>query len=538
MKIRTTALLFVLAGSMVAHAQTPVSAAFTYQGQLSAAGGNSQGVFDLRFRLYDAALGGNQVGPTLCAEDISVIDGRFTTTLDFGSQFTGQNRFLEIDVRADAAPTCAEPSGFQLLSPRQALTAAPYAAYALNGNPGPAGPQGDPGETGPQGPAGPMGPMGLTGVTGPQGPIGPVGPTGATGPTGPQGASPFLLNGTNAYYNAGRVGIGTSTPLQSLDVNGSLMVRSGIIQNGTLPLTSTADLGLYSQVGGQWMRFVTNNAPFVWYTDNFTGTTGSMVLTPEGRLGVGPGSAQGGISVTQVMSTNDYRTFPQGIHMGLVPAYPNSTDLVLAGANNVNGSASIYFVTGQGFRGITYTRSNDAISIGGSVNLLANGNFGLGTATPVARLDVNGRTRTRELEIIGGADIVEGFNSRTENIEPGTLMVIDPAHPGQVMPSTTAYDTRVAGIVSGAGGVSAGLKLGHEGVMDGDVPIAMTGRVYVKCSTSGGAIKAGDLLTTSDVQGHAMKANDRERRGGAVIGKAMSDLNEGTGLVLVLVNLQ
>ena len=53
------------------------------------------------------------------------------------------------------------------------------------------------------------------------------------------------------------------------------------------------------------------------------------------------------------------------------------------------------------------------------------------------------------------------------------------------------------------------------------------------------AIEAGDLLTTSDTPGHAMKAADAGRRAGAVIGKAMSPLAQGQrGLVLVLVNLQ
>jgi hypothetical protein len=53
-----------------------------------------------------------------------------------------------------------------------------------------------------------------------------------------------------------------------------------------------------------------------------------------------------------------------------------------------------------------------------------------------------------------------------------------------------------------------------------------------------GAIKPGDLLTTSDTPGYAMKATDRARAQGAIISKAMSELKEGTGLVLVLVNLQ
>ncbi len=538
MNIRSTTLLLVLAGSLTCHAQTPVTTAFTYQGQLMDSGVPSQGLVDLRFRLFDAAENGNQVGPTLCAEEVAVVDGRFTTALDFGAQFAGQSRFLEIEVRGDASLACSDLTGFNLLSPRQPLTATPYAAFALNGNPGPAGPQGATGPQGPTGPIGLTGPAGAAGATGPQGPSGATGPTGPIGPTGPQGASPFLLNGSSAYYNAGNVGIGTSTPFQALDVNGRLVVRSGVIQNGSTAVTSTGDLGLYSQVPGAWMRFVTNAAPFAWFGDSNAGSNSIMALTSDGKLGVGTISPQGGLSVRKQMVTNDYASLAQGVHMGLVPGYPDSTDLVLAGANNTNGNSGIYFTAGVGWRGIRYARSDDSLAINSTAYFLPNGNVGIGTSTPVAKLDVNGRTRTRELEIIGGADIVEGFTSRAEGIEPGTLMVIDPEHPGQLMPSAAAYDTRVAGIVSGAGGVAAGLKLGHQGVMDGDLPIAMTGRVYVKCTASGGAIKAGDLLTTSDVAGHAMKAVDRDRRGGAVIGKAMSDLNDGTGLVLVLVNLQ
>ncbi len=142
------------------------------------------------------------------------------------------------------------------------------------------------------------------------------------------------------------------------------------------------------------------------------------------------------------------------------------------------------------------------------------------------------------LEIRGGADIVEGFDSSCGVIEPGTVVAIDPSSPGALMCSVEAYDTKVAGVVSGAGGVEAGIKLGQDGVLDGDTPVAMTGRVYVKCSTENGPIVPGDRLTTAALAGHAMKATDGARAPGAVIGKAMSALDADSGLVLVLVNLQ
>jgi len=96
----------------------------------------------------------------------------------------------------------------------------------------------------------------------------------------------------------------------------------------------------------------------------------------------------------------------------------------------------------------------------------------------------------------------------------------------------------VAGVVSGAGGINPGLTLTQEGVLEGGQNVALNGRVYALATAANGPIKPGDLLTTSDVPGHAMKATDNELSFGTVIGKAMSTLQEGEGLVLVLVNLQ
>ena len=80
--------------------------------------------------------------------------------------------------------------------------------------------------------------------------------------------------------------------------------------------------------------------------------------------------------------------------------------------------------------------------------------------------------------------------------------------------------------------------MSQHGATDGKHPVALTGRVYCWCDASKGSIVPGDLLTTSNTPGHAMKASDPMRAFGSVIGKAASTLDEGTGLVLVLVNLQ
>jgi hypothetical protein len=119
------------------------------------------------------------------------------------------------------------------------------------------------------------------------------------------------------------------------------------------------------------------------------------------------------------------------------------------------------------------------------------------------------------------------------------VVSIDPDRLGGLMVSDRAYDSRVAGIVAGAGGVQPGLVLRQEGVdeADGQVPVALSGRVYVKADGSGGEIEAGDLLTTSSQAGFAMRVDDKDRADGAILGKAMGRVDPRTGMVLVLVNL-
>lgn len=166
-------------------------------------------------------------------------------------------------------------------------------------------------------------------------------------------------------------------------------------------------------------------------------------------------------------------------------------------------------------------------------------------STPAAgaALTVGGNLQTTILTIVGGADIAEPFNIHADSpiatIRPGMVVSIDPARTGELRVASTAYDHTVAGIISGANGVNPGLTLAQPGsIADGKHPVAMTGRVWVLADAASSPIRPGDLLTSSDNPGHAMKATDRSRAGGATIGKAMSSLDAGTGYVLVLVNLQ
>ena len=163
--------------------------------------------------------------------------------------------------------------------------------------------------------------------------------------------------------------------------------------------------------------------------------------------------------------------------------------------------------------------------------------------TRKAGLEINGDllVSVKALQITGGADFAENFDVSNENhaaseIQPGMVVAIDPTNPGKLNLSRRAYDRRVAGIISGAGGVNPGMRMGQAGTLaDGQHPVALSGRVY--CWVDG-AVKAGDLLTTSTTPGYAMKATNRAKAQGAILGKAMTSQKEGKGLVLVLVTLQ
>ena len=104
----------------------PLGTAFTYQGRLNDGANPAQGIYNLRFALYDALSGGAQVGSTLTNSATGVTNGYFTVTLDFGAQFDGNARWLEIGARVNGG------GAFTTLAPRQPLTPAPYALYAPN----------------------------------------------------------------------------------------------------------------------------------------------------------------------------------------------------------------------------------------------------------------------------------------------------------------------------------------------------------------------------------------------------------------------
>lgn len=275
-----------------------------------------------------------------------------------------------------------------------------------------------------------------------------------------------------------------------------------------------------SDAGGGSLRLYENDGTST-ATLTAEGNGNLRLYQGDGSLGVGVyasnGSGGGGVSVY-----NDAGNFAAQ----LTVADGTRRDGYLGLANS-NGVTRVYARVWNGTTSSGYL---------GLVNAA-----GAQTITLDSDSAGNGRVTTEVLQITGGSDLSENFeiNAARDELQPGMVVSIDPDHAGELVLARQAYDPKVAGIVSGAGGVRPGMLMGQAGTKaDGRHPVALTGRVYCQVDAGFGAIQPGDLITTSTTPGHGMKAKDRERAHGSIIGKAMTGLAAGRGLVLVLVNLQ
>jgi hypothetical protein len=181
------------------------------------------------------------------------------------------------------------------------------------------------------------------------------------------------------------------------------------------------------------------------------------------------------------------------------------------------------------------------VQVGGTSGLAvdqqANGNVGIGTGAPAAKLHVAGDIRVDGNISAKYQDVAEWVPS-AQKLAAGTVVILDEERSNQVLASVSSYDTKVAGVVSAQPGIS----LGEAG--EGKVLVATTGRVKVRVDATRAPVRIGDLLVTSDLPGVAMKSepvmmgNRPFHSPGTIIGKALESLDKGTGEILVLLSLQ
>jgi hypothetical protein len=332
------------------------------------------------------------------------------------------------------------------------------------------------------------------------------------------------------------VGIGTANPTEKLHVQGSDWATYMAIEatGGYAP-------GIKFQMDGstQWRMLYSPTDSMFSFWREYAGDR--LVIKDNGNVGIGtsyPGSARlavmGGSVGIGTYSPSQYLDVDYGniIVQGTGSCdSPGEEGIVYLGTVH----HLIKGVYGFGVKIGTFAAGDSALTI-----REISGNVGIGTTTPDEKLHVAGTMKCDVLKLTGGADIAEPFMvAEMRTMEPGMVLTIDRDNPGGLKIASSAYDRCVAGIVSGAGNIEPGLIMSPTAdAIPGEHPVALTGRVYCWADASYGAIQTGDLLTTSYTPGHAMKVSDYPRAQGAVIGKAMSSLELGRGLVLTLVTLQ
>jgi hypothetical protein len=303
-------------------------------------------------------------------------------------------------------------------------------------------------------------------------------------------------------------------------------VSSGLI--GVLAQTqSPASVGIEAQ------SYATDGDPVAVF--------GKTVSTFRGIgvRGQAVGATGGGIGVLgEALSSNGFAgLFNQMAANGYpiaVYGYSGSAD----GGEGVHGQTNAATGLGIGVNGLTSSPDG----FGGSFTNFAGGNIlrGVNNATVVFRVDGNGTVFADGGLQPGGADFAESMavSGDRRRYGAGDLLVIDTQGERKLALSQRPYSTLVAGIFSTKPGMLGSTRKADEAGAEDEIPLAVVGIVPCKVSAENGAIRPGDLLVTSSLSGHAMKGTDRSRMMGAVVGKALGSLEQGTGVIQVLVTLQ
>jgi hypothetical protein len=328
------------------------STAFTYQGELTTAGGVAlDGTFDLRARLYTNAAGSTPIGAQLCAENIQVVNGRLVVRLDFGAVYAGTSPFLELELREDPAATtsCSVATGYTLLSPRQPITPAPQASFALQAST-------------------------------------------ATQATlfGGQSAA-FYLNASN--FNAGVLG---SARLSGTYANALVLTNAANSFSGSGAALTALNAGAVSS-GTLADARLSTNVPRLASVNTFTAAnTFSSIgigITPTLPLQVSSALQ----TPMQVQGSNTGGTW---VNLSNAAAGGRMFNLIATGPSNSEGAGKLL------------VRDNNAGAIRMAVD--GNGRVGIGTATPAANFDVTGPDAAaylRNSNDQGGAFLLDSFGA-------------------------------------------------------------------------------------------------------------------------------
>jgi hypothetical protein len=479
--------IIMLAGPEPVRAQ---GTAFTYQGRLTADGSAANGSYDLTFSLFDSDSAGNQVGSTLENLAVNISNGLFVTTLDFGSGvFDGSARWLEIGVRTNGSS-----GAYTTLAARQSLTPAPYAIWAANA------------ATATDVNAGAV-VKSLNAlkddVTLQAGANVTITPSGnilrIDAATGGGTSIWSLLNG-NAYYNAGNVGIGTNAPHHRLRISGGPL-WTAYSWSGSLELDNASAIGWRSNAGGQRFGIGQSTGGLYFFrTTSDPGTTGSpalydMELSDGGNLLVGnPLTDVAGIP----LQVNGLARVSPGGSGGYVQFHTpaGETGMSIIGANRADvrfDGSTLKLLAGVG-PGAMPSQNGIAIN--------TNGNVGIGTTTPFAKLNVNS-AGDAIYAVCTAVAAVGVFGQSTGTSGVGLYGLASGSNAEGVHGESSGSGAAVNGTSSSSGtGVYGTSASGYAGYFAG--PVLTTGRITANAgiSASSSGSPAGSFLGNVSISGN------------------------------------
>ncbi|NUW34583.1 hypothetical protein HTZ77_24555 [Nonomuraea sp. SMC257] len=319
-----------------------------------------------------------------------------------------------------------------------------------------------------------------------------------------------------------QIGVGTNNPTAKMEVVGDWNGTEGAAKlTGDKP---TLKLAGGSAAGNeQWIVHVGGDGPgnLGFYRRGAAPTSWelAMCLSPAGRIGAGTTNPAAKVDIVGDWTGKEGALRIAGdkptIKFAGGPQTGNAQWIVHVGADGP-GNLEFYRQDANVWELVMSLRNDGSLHTSQAVhdNMMVNGDITL-----------------------AGADFAEEFDVLTpETSDPGTVMVLDET--GAVRVSDSAYDHRVAGVVSGAGEYKPAVIADRRDTGSNRLALALMGKAYCKVDAALHAVAVGDLLTTSSTPGHAMKALDRSRAHGAIIGKALGPLPAGQGLVPILVTLQ
>lgn len=400
---------------------------------------------------------------------------------------------------------------------------------------------------------------------------GPVGEGGSAGTTGPY---PFMLATNNTarmvITGGGNIGIGVNSPASRFEVTGNPVdqvarfsntnainapqfslatppptalradATAGVGQNAGLMATSAAPGGFGlvgvnsgpsgNAIGVFGVSTTSVQGTAVW--GEATSTTGDAVGV-FGRSVSTSGTGVFGLADTPNLAGDATGVFGRSLAQGGTGVWGESTATTTGTAGNVG----VYGVVRDN-DGSNHRSAAGLFDVTGTSDILI-GRTG-SNASRVFRVSSTGAVFGNGAFNATGADFAESVAVREERsaYQPGDVIAIDPQGVRRFHKTAKPYSTLVAGIYSTKPGVVASPDAMNESARAQEIPLAVVGIVPCKVSSENGSIEAGDLLVSSSTPGYAMKATDRGRMTGAVIGKALQAMRGANGVIEVLVSLQ